>query len=274
MQIFLACAFGALIGGILAIQLAKFFWPLWILSAVSGGFVAYLSINLQEVIQACVFAWRKTVSWRPNKDKIGLVVLSFLAGISSAITVGLWFFSCVLLCVVSSSLNTYEWVANSVILVILLIGSIIIGMLFAFFSSFESIETLRESRPKFQSVLKTCNPMNGFFLVLLKAAILTIKYSPIILWFVIKNIPKTIVAIGQSLVVGSVTIAKIARLVFITIHTELRLLCLCDAAFGAIVGFFTGNVLLGAIVGGLLGVLNFELISVRLLHLSFSIIKR
>ena len=50
---------------------------------------------------------------------------------------------------------------------------------------------------------------------------------------------------------------------FKIIHSDIRLLCLVDAAIGATVGYFYGNPLLGAAIGGPLGWLNFELVSKR-----------
>jgi hypothetical protein len=54
---------------------------------------------------------------------------------------------------------------------------------------------------------------------------------------------------------------------FLLIHSEMRLLCLFDAALGSVIGYFAGNVLIGAIAGGVLGVLNFEILSRRILRL-------
>ena len=55
--------------------------------------------------------------------------------------------------------------------------------------------------------------------------------------------------------------------VFKEIHSDIRLLCACDAALGAAIGYFTGNVILGAIAGGIFGVLNYEIVTKRLLKI-------
>ena len=52
------------------------------------------------------------------------------------------------------------------------------------------------------------------------------------------------------------------------IHSDIRLLCGTDAAIGAVVGFLFGYAIVGAIIGGFLGVLNYELVSKRLLRVS------
>ncbi len=47
------------------------------------------------------------------------------------------------------------------------------------------------------------------------------------------------------------------------IHSDVRLICGTDAAIGAGIGYFTGSVLIGALAGGLLGVLNYEIVTRR-----------
>ena len=55
---------------------------------------------------------------------------------------------------------------------------------------------------------------------------------------------------------------------FRLIHSELRLLCAVDAAIGTAIGYFAGNLLAGAIAGGLLGVINYEIITVRVMRVA------
>jgi len=60
---------------------------------------------------------------------------------------------------------------------------------------------------------------------------------------------------------------KIFCAVFIIIHSEIRLLCGVDAVIGAAAGYFTGSAIIGALAGGLIGVINYEIVSRRVLHL-------
>ncbi len=61
---------------------------------------------------------------------------------------------------------------------------------------------------------------------------------------------------------------RLVKTVFILIHSNERLLCMVDAAIGVAVFHFTGNnIFLGMLAGGALGVINYEIISVRLLKL-------
>lgn len=50
---------------------------------------------------------------------------------------------------------------------------------------------------------------------------------------------------------------------FIRIHSQERLICGVDALLGAAVGYLAGSALVGALVGGVLGVINYELVTRR-----------
>lgn len=54
---------------------------------------------------------------------------------------------------------------------------------------------------------------------------------------------------------------------FLLIHSDLRLLCGIDAALGTAAGYFAHNAFAGGVIGGLIGLLNYELISKRWLKL-------
>ena len=51
------------------------------------------------------------------------------------------------------------------------------------------------------------------------------------------------------------------------IHSDLRVLCAVDSGIGAIIGFLAGNPIVGAVVGGIIGYVNYEVVSKRLLKL-------
>lgn len=55
---------------------------------------------------------------------------------------------------------------------------------------------------------------------------------------------------------------------FIYVHSERRTLCFVDATLGAVVGFFFGSAIIGVAVGTVLGFVNYEIVSVRWLKLA------
>lgn len=66
---------------------------------------------------------------------------------------------------------------------------------------------------------------------------------------------------------------KLAVGTFRLIHSDMRLLCMADAALGAFVGYYCNNPLIGGIVGAVLGVVNYEIVSVRWLKLAPKMIR-
>ena len=54
---------------------------------------------------------------------------------------------------------------------------------------------------------------------------------------------------------------------FVYVHSERRTLCFVDETLGAVAGFSLGSAVLGAVVGAILGFVNYEFVSIRLLKL-------
>jgi hypothetical protein len=88
------------------------------------------------------------------------------------------------------------------------------------------------------------------------------RYNPISFYFYI--LPCGIIRHTLSVIRA---IGRFIKTFFILIHSEMRLLCGVDAAIGAGIGYFYGNPILGMLFGGLFGVLNYEVVSKRLLRL-------
>ena len=52
------------------------------------------------------------------------------------------------------------------------------------------------------------------------------------------------------------------------VHSDIRLLCMTDSAIGALVGYYFHSAILGGIIGAIVGLLNYELVSKRWLKLA------
>ncbi|MFH0906821.1 MAG: hypothetical protein V1829_01040, partial [bacterium] len=64
---FIACIFGAFIGGVIALQLHLYLW--WIGMFV-GGAIAYLAYDFKQVISAIKTAWKEVIEYWPSKEGI------------------------------------------------------------------------------------------------------------------------------------------------------------------------------------------------------------
>jgi hypothetical protein len=64
-QVFLACAFGAFVGALVALQFRPLFW--WVGLLVGGG-TGYLSFEFQTVVAAVKHAWKATINWQPDRQ--------------------------------------------------------------------------------------------------------------------------------------------------------------------------------------------------------------
>ena len=63
------------------------------------------------------------------------------------------------------------------------------------------------------------------------------------------------------------TFCRMVWRVFKLIHSDMRVLCMTDAALGALAGYYLGSALIGGFIGAGLGWVNYQLVSVRWLKL-------
>lgn len=233
-KVFVACALGAFIGGVVALQLNGYFW--WI-GLVAGGLVGYFTYEFRTVLKAIPKAWRAVIEWRPNVE-----YWRAFGKLSVHLTIAASTFTVLpaILFLVSDN-----YVMSIVLISITLLAGVIVTVIALFDSSITDITE------DYQPVIEDARDIARYNVITVY-----FRYAPKAIWWTIKRIPSI-----------AVSLARFVRKVFRLIHSDERLLCGVDAAIGATVGYFTGNALIGALFGGALGVASFELISKRLLHL-------
>lgn len=250
-RIFLACALGAFIGALVALQLGVYLW--WT-GMIVGGFVGYLSYEFKKVVEAVSYIWRTTCAFdwnraaRATRKKIWAISLiaSFWM-LWMNLSFALIFFL-LYLCntlktpVVLSQIASVGFVASAFFTLVLFPALSP--------SSFwcKSDDVVKEGF----LMWKTYHPFKVFFYWI---PLGIYKTGP----FVIPRVSRAVVLTG-----------RLIKNLFILIHSDERLLCGVDAAIGTAIGYFLGSAFLGAVAGGILGVLNYELVSKRLLGLTHS----
>lgn len=259
-RIFLACAFGAFIGTLVALQMSHMFW--WI-GALAGAGVAYVGYNLNEIAAAISIAWRHTTSWRPDyewwKAYLGSIKVIFYS-ITDATLVLVIGFVVLDMLIRGATETTVDYAKD--------VGSLCV-MFSIFMTLVCAIPSSNESRAWLAKTASypVTNPVK-FCLWSMPKGILHG-----VLWLVIRipagfKVTMTFFKATAMLIPNVASFAKRFSVeLFRLVHSELRLLCAVDAALGTTIGYFTGNAIIGALAGGLLGVVNYEIITVRVLKL-------
>ncbi len=252
LKIFIACFLGAGIGTLTALQLNGYFW--WV-GLLVGALVGYFSYEFKKVKEAAPKAWNTAKGWKPNKKwwrDFGSIILP-VASISSTCIIGFLAFFAPLIAL-SEEASPMQSLKYSILAFSLMtFATMLIGIL---------VEMLMDEkvRKKDSLFFKEYNPFRVYLWLLPKYIVLGL------IWLIRQVFHVTIHTPGFIWKV-IVTFARFIKTLFIMIHSEIRLLCGIDAAIGAAIGFFAGSVIIGAVSGGLFGLLNYEILSKRILHL-------
>jgi hypothetical protein len=232
-KVFVACFLGALIGAFVALQVNHNSW--WV-GLIVGFATGYLSFEFKKVVSAAPQAWQAASTWRwqPNREWWRWYPMACLAAASylSIVT-----FPIFILAVIAR---------NTLMIIGTLVTTLAMSALFAG-------ELIEWDSPAYTQMKITRE--------------LRFNFINIYFWIV----PKYLLKGAWWMIAGIPTVARVVwnffRYFFRLIHSDIRLLCGTDAAIGACIGYFSHSALIGAIAGGMLGVLNFEIISIRVLKL-------
>ncbi|MEK7142080.1 MAG: hypothetical protein AAB818_00665 [Patescibacteria group bacterium] len=228
LKIFTACAIGAWIGSMVALELNRYFW--W-LGVLLGGFVGYIAYEFKQVLVAIPSAYRVVAGWKPDKEGWRNYGLKVVAIMSLALTIE-----------ILTILPLTIFLHQPFLMFFSTIGMLIMAFLLAI--------VLFEETP--EEIIKFFNPLCVFFYWLPKG----------ILWCV-RRTPMAIVTTVRF-------VGKFTKTLFLFIHSDIRLLCGIDAAIGAAIGYFTGDVMVGTVTGGVFGVINYKIVSQKILKLHLS----
>lgn len=239
-RIAIAIFSGALVGGLLALEISESFALgayLWVLGAVVGGALSYMLYDFSHLRAGVARAYRKTIDHRLDFKGIGAVLGLFGAFIILFVSV-FAVFRVVFMCMAISTPpgDFMQMIMAS------MVASFMLTMCFVY--------AMIECGSDF------ARGVNFTFWYLL-------KYGNLVVWaywvpvLALRGAPK---------------IMAFAKRAFVYIHSDERTLCGVDAAIGVVAGHFLGHslvaVLLGAVVGALWGVVNYEIVSVRWLKLA------
>lgn len=239
------CALGAFIGALLALELrARFQYGmyLWPIGALIGGGVAYIAVDFREFCSGVARAYRATIAWRLNWSYWKAHGAVFL-GVNTVLTT-----VCVILFVAFPKQTVWD------ICIIFAACQGICLMCPLVIIAHCNDDYLRARSIGF-GMLRLGNPFSVACLGLLSTLYIVLTLRRVF-FRILKWIPTALVFTKEF-------VTK----VFVSVHSDRRVICFADSVIGATVGFFCGSAFTGALIGAVLGMANYELVSVRWLKL-------
>lgn len=252
-RVFLACAIGAGIGSLVALEMARAFW--WI-GLLVGGLTGYLSYEWRAVLRAIPAAYRAARGWQsepffwPYTGWTMLLIASvifdifLIVGIPQ-VAVGNELPSPLALLVIYGSMTT-------------VVAALVISASGAIGVATGSVEVAHRNSA-IEAHRKGCYAF--------APPLVLFWHLPRGIWWVARRLPRamivTVVGIARGVVAFARFMKRFAWELFLRIHSEMRLLCGVDAMLGAAVGYFAGSAIIGALAGGIFGVLNYAIVTER-----------
>jgi hypothetical protein len=248
LKIFLAVFAGSLIGGLACRHIG---FPFWFLGLLIGGLVGYLAYEPLAVLKAIPVAWRwacreMKLSGRLLRENWRTILLIFFAGELAFF----WVF-------VPITFLTGE--ISRTPLSVWLIGSF---MCFCMsFCVFYLMYDLKEGNKVWREYKFFLTHLNPVSLVLYTIPVYWFRTT----WYMIKGCWHH----RQAPLIAGRFLGLFFWKLFLIIHSQERLLCFIDASIGAaLVYFIHYSPLYGALIGALFGVVNFEILSKRVLKIA------
>jgi hypothetical protein len=242
LKIFVACALGGGIGTFVALQLTSSFW--WI-GLIAGGFVGYISYDVKAIIPAAQESWRRTSHYFGNEQKrakffwVLTALVSFLSSVAAFAFVA---------CIVNPRFR-HEDPHSLLVITTIFVVATIIGLCFRSMMQFDA-NTVKVAK---RLALFLSPPAYLIYWPYKLAEAFVLEF---LLPFY--DIAREMIKGLPSATIG---LCKFVWTIFVLIHSEVRLLCMLDAAIGAGLGYYFGSALIGAMAGGAFGVFNFQVIS-------------
>lgn len=258
-----ACALGAFVGALVAMEIAARFaygGYLWAFGALAGGIVAYVTVDFRELCTGTARAYSRTVAWRPNGlywKALGMSLVGYMTLASTIAAVALAM-AMVVHPVPSKMLVVMVGVIASITATIMAILDCSARPTWPWPDNFTKERLLRSRRQGYW-LLVHANPFSaGFYAV---------YFSMRGTLYLVRHIPAAWAWCVAAVPIAYATSRAFAIQAFIYVHTERRTICFVDATIGAAAGYHFGSALIGAAIGAILGVVNYELVAIKWLKL-------
>ncbi len=275
-QIFIACALGAFIGGLIGLEFKDVSIWLCLPAALVGGVVGWVTYDVRALGAAIARAWHEVISWRPDYlywRLLGKTLLTTVAMLGySAALILIWYTGFLL---ADAGWYTFPTLRTPIYelywtlfcpLVIITVGAImVLSSLAVILNSFADAFSVR---PQTEA-----DWHEGYDWITKPVRATVLLVNPLVLPFAAIYGCYKLCCYSYNGVRWGIPrlpiLGRFAKRAFILAHSNLRLLCLVDGFIGALAGsWFLNHALLGAIAGGIWGLLNYWIVSVKILHLA------
>lgn len=275
LSIAFACAFGALIGTVTALEIsARFEYGsfLWSIGALVGSITSYVAIDFRHFCAGVARSYRDVITWRPYYlwwRAFGSAFVASAAMVPTVLTAG----SIVLGIVASFDRTVSEYTLMGILVYApscIIAVSIVILPIFGTLSGL--LECSRDGREpeKWEERLNNVIETNWYVARIgnpVAAVFIAMRYAWRGLRYGVIHAPDAAKAIAWIVKDIGKEIGTFLAGVFVYVHSQRRTICFVDATLGAAIGYSFGSAIIGAIAGALLGIINYEVVSVRWLRL-------
>lgn len=263
-----ACFMGASTGALISLECARWFTYgeyFWILGALIGGCVAYVVVDFERVIQAVRIAlkksWSEFIATNCDWNSVKAILLFWLGALCLLATTSIYFvLTGVILRMIVGEPYDLERLIGGQPFLLTIVGIFVMDFRVSFSRNVSTQKQIYE-RMNVNGVrmLKNYNPFSVIFLLLV-GVICYLSMCTLSIIKIVRFMPGAIVSVVTF-------IARFFMRVFVLIHSQRRTICFVDATLGATVGFFLGSAIIGGIAGAFFGLLNYEIVTKRILKI-------
>ncbi len=260
---------GAFIGSLVALQINGYFW--WA-GLIVGGFVGYISYEFKAVLQAIPRAVKAATAWRAKEETIValkvfpvFLLTNLVVFLFNALIFFFLFYVGAAILIFDQNIACAIEIATMATMTAGVVAAMFTtvssqedaGLAARRFLRYQDMYVLSETKLKCKRDMLRYNTLSILFFWIPYGII---KFVP----YIYKKIPAAILGIWKGLRVIGLFFWHLFRL----IHSDLRILCMTDAAIFAGVGYFMGNALYGALVGAAFGIFNYVVVSKKILKIA------
>jgi hypothetical protein len=246
---------GGFVGAFVSLDLAARFAygpMLWPFGTLLGGLIAWIIVDFRDFMSGVRRSYYKVIDWKPNRAYWKAYFLVF-GGLCVLYTNVVLVLGVIVVCTVPSDGVLFGLAFAG-------IGEAMIVLLSAFFALTFITRDSATSDAAYCNQLEQ-NNLFGWKLIVWTNPIGALHGAYLCcVWAAVRTPYATAVCVR-------ITKAFIFE-VFIHVHSERRMICFVDATLGAAAGYFLGSALVGAFVGVLLGIANYEIVSKRWLKIA------